>query len=203
MNKREAQPTLLSRFVYSPLNYWGSLVGDCLMAVIYLATGLVLLATGASRGALAIPALLAGWLFWSLLEYVLHRYILHGPKTLAQEGHAHHHREERTLLASPLFVIPLFELLVWWLLSLVLGRMLAAFFVAGAASGYASFSLLHHIFHHHSGAEKSTTTGRGVWASLRKNHEVHHQLARYNFGTTTSLWDRVFGTYRRSSTIKS
>ena len=174
------------------------------MAVVYLVISLVLFSRAGQGWLWTLPVLFAGWWFWSLLEYVLHRYVLHGPKTLAQEGHAHHHRDERALLASPLFVIPLFELLIWWLLSLVIGAMFAAFFVAGAATGYASFSMLHHLFHHRQGSRGTAASeGVGLLGGLRKNHEVHHQYARYNFGTTTSFWDRVFGTYRRSSTTRS
>ncbi len=155
------------------------------------------------EGALLAPwsrvilALLVGYLFWTLLEYVLHRYVLHGPSSLAQEGHAKHHRDEEALVASPLFVIPLVEVVLWWLMAHWIGATSAAFFFCGAASGYAGFSLLHHVFHHY--PERSWD--RGFLHRLREGHEVHHQLARWNYGTTTSLWDRVFRTYRSPESV--
>ena len=205
------RPTLLARFVYSPLNYWASLVGDALMAVGFLLFGFWLWMRSGFVGSptaidLLVPllALASGWLFWSLAEYVLHRYVLHGPRSLARDGHAQHHSDEHALLASPLFIIPGIELLIWWLLSLAIGAMPSALFVAGAASGYASFSLLQHVFHH---LERRHEEGKprrwGLLESLKRNHDVHHGSARYNFGTTTSLWDRVFGTYRAPRSSKA
>ena len=189
--------TLLGRFVYSQLNYWGSLVLDAAMPVGMFVTAGV----AASRRELGVAlvvefvaGVLAGWLFWSILEYVLHRYILHGPTTLAQEGHAEHHRDERALLASPMFVIPMVQVALVFLLAQVTGWVAAACFVGGAAAGYASFSWLHHAFHHFE-------PENGVLGHLRDRHEVHHRMARWNYGTTTNLWDRVFGTYRSPSTV--
>lgn len=189
--------TLLGRFVYSPLNYWGSLVLDAAMPL----TWFVVAAVAASRRPMSTVlvmevglAVFAGWLFWSLLEYILHRYILHGPTTLAQEGHAEHHRDEKALLASPMFVIPLVQVLLVFLLSQVVGAVASACFVGGAGAGYASFSWLHHAFHHFE-------PERGILGHLRDRHEVHHRMARWNFGTTTSLWDRVFGTYRAPASV--
>ena len=42
---------------------------------------------------------------YGLLEYVVHRWVLHGPPSLARRGHAQHHREPRALISTPLFVI--------------------------------------------------------------------------------------------------
>lgn len=192
--------TLLARFVYSPLNYWGSLVLDGAMPVgLFVVAGVAASRRGADRlgGGLLVEVALsvfAGWLLWSFLEYVLHRYILHGSETLAQEGHAQHHRDERALLASPMFVIPLVQVLLVFVLAQLTGWVAAACFVGGAAAGYASFSWLHHAFHHFE-------PERGLLGHLRDRHEVHHRMARWNFGTTTSLWDRVFRTYRAPATV--
>ena len=189
--------TLLGRFVYSPVNYWGSLILDAAMPVALFGVAGVAVSrrTGAAAFLVEVAVgVFAGWLFWSFLEYVLHRYILHGPTTLAQEGHAEHHRDERALLASPMFVIPMVQVLLVFLLAQVVGWVIAACFVGGAATGYASFSWLHHAFHH-------LEPERGLLGHLRDRHEVHHRMARWNYGTTTSLWDRIFGTYRAPASV--
>jgi sterol desaturase/sphingolipid hydroxylase (fatty acid hydroxylase superfamily) len=37
-----------------------------------------------------------------------------------------------------------------------------------------------------------------VLRSLRQAHEVHHRYPLVNFGTTTTVWDRLFGTYAQT-----
>ena len=46
-----------------------------------------------------------GFMSCGLLEYVVHRWVLHGPPSMARRGHAQHHAEPRALISTPLFVI--------------------------------------------------------------------------------------------------
>jgi hypothetical protein len=48
---------------------------------------------------------IAAFMSLGLLEYVLHRWVLHGPPSMARRGHAQHHAEPRALISTPLFVV--------------------------------------------------------------------------------------------------
>lgn len=53
---------------------------------------------------LELPALVAlGWLAWSLAEYLLHRFVLHGLKPFSTL-HGLHHQQPQALLATPTVV---------------------------------------------------------------------------------------------------
>ena len=58
--------------------------------------------------------------------------------------------------------------------------------IAGVLAGYVVYSYVHSRLHH------GTRLG-----NLRKLHVRHHQHPDRNFGVTTLLWDRVFGTLDR------
>ena len=67
--------SLLGRVTTSPYNYWGSFVTDALAASVF---GWL----GATRyeGSLLVGVALVviGFLAWTLFEYFLHRWVLHG-----------------------------------------------------------------------------------------------------------------------------
>ena len=47
--------------------------------------------------------LIVGCLSYGFLEYVVHRWVLHGPPSPARRSHAHHHAEPGALVSTPLF----------------------------------------------------------------------------------------------------
>ncbi|GMR23047.1 MAG: sterol desaturase family protein [Acidobacteriota bacterium] len=177
----------LEKMAHSRVNYWVTVVCDLSGAVFFLFYGV----SRWSSGWLAsLVAVVLGYLVWGYLEYVLHRWILHGPKTVAQEGHARHHVEARALVSTPFFVITGGALVIFGLLRLAIPVDVASLTVFGIYSGYNYFALLHHAEHHFEWDIATPYFGR-----LREIHEIHHLRPRTNFGTTTSLWDRVFGTF--------
>jgi hypothetical protein len=92
----------LDRIVYSAANYWVAMLGDLAAALAFLALGLKRFA---GPSVVASGVVIAGFMSWGLLEYVLHRWVLHGPPSMARRGHARHHAEPRALISTPLFVI--------------------------------------------------------------------------------------------------
>jgi sterol desaturase/sphingolipid hydroxylase (fatty acid hydroxylase superfamily) len=132
---------------------------------------------------------------WTLLEYVLHRWVLHRVPIIAPM-HEAHHRSPRDLLGTPTVVTLamlwiLFFLPTWWGFSFTA----ASGVTAGGMMGYLWYGILHHVAHH----------GRPVlvarWASgCVRRHLRHHYAKRpVNFGFTTAFWDHFFGTADRSS----
>ena len=82
-----------------------------------LAAALAFLALGLNRfsGAWVVSGgvVIVGFMSSGLLEYVLHRWVLHGPSPMARRGHAQHHAEPRALISTPLFVIMTGALAIW------------------------------------------------------------------------------------------
>jgi sterol desaturase/sphingolipid hydroxylase (fatty acid hydroxylase superfamily) len=137
----------------------------------------------------------AGWLAWTLLEYVGHRWVMHGslPPGLLRREHRAHHAEPRHLPVwrSLAHVIPGLAALA---AAVVVVRLVTGLTVwpvaAGLAVGGASYVVSHQLTH--------ATTGRAAWRPLAwRAHLRHHgSSSGANFGFTTVMWDRVFGTYR-------
>ena len=144
---------------------------------------------------------LAGLFFWSLLEYLLHRFMLHGVQPFLT-WHLQHHQRPRALIASPIVLsLSLFLLLAalpaWWLIQ----PWPALALTLGIVSGYLVYSLMHHAVHH----DMPTWIAKNSWLRERRfnhamHHAEHHIAARgepskpCHFGVSSIFWDRVFGT---------
>ena len=183
--------------VYSATNYYLVLVLDILGAALFLAIGLQtpqpLVVSAAAIG--------AGFMMWGLLEYVIHRWVGHGPPSIARRGHAEHHADQTARIASPMFMIVAGASLIWAALVPVVGGGPAALFVGGAYIGYNHYAIVLHLMHHRGALVRRLGLRR-----MERWHRIHHARQNVNFGVTLTLWDRVFGTYcadRFSSTIRS
>ncbi len=132
----------------------------------------------------------AGFVLWTLLEYVLHRIALHRIAYLVPL-HDAHHASPLSLVGTPTWfsvatLLATIFLPAWW----CFGVNVAGGLTAGVMTGYWWYGVVHHIIHH--GARKPP---HSYFGSLRAWHMRHHYSPkRGNFGVTTSLWDRVFGT---------
>ncbi len=129
---------------------------------------------------------------WTLLEYVLHRFVFHGasPGRLGVGEHREHHarvdyfapwwQKALAALAAVGIILPLAALAT----SLAVGIA----FTAGFVAMYLMYEVLHRRAHTHPPGGPY-----GRW--LRRNHFAHHFVdPRRAQGVTTSFWDRVFGT---------
>jgi 4-hydroxysphinganine ceramide fatty acyl 2-hydroxylase len=179
----------LDRIVDSAANYWMGMLSDLAAALAFLALGLHRFS---GPWIVAGGVALVGFMSWGWLEYVVHRWVLHGPPSLARRGHAQHHAEPGALISTPLFVIMTGALAFWWLLELVLPTGLAALLVFGLYAGYNYFALVHH-WQHHRGHDLACVT---YWRQLERIHHLHHHRPVVNFGISTTMWDRLFGTFQ-------
>lgn len=132
---------------------------------------------------------LVGLLAWTLVEYLLHRFVLHGLQPFKGWHEEHHARPTALICAPTLLSAGLFFILVF-LPALLFGNVwLACALTLGVISGYVVYAITHHAVHH--------WRGDNHWLRKRKQwHALHHarlaQLGRY--GVTSSFWDRVFRT---------
>jgi cyclopropane-fatty-acyl-phospholipid synthase len=164
-------------------------------AVVALA---VFLLTGGPRGeGLEIAALaLAGLGSWTIIEYALHRFVLHGPPPFSRWHGEHHQRPTALIYTSTILSATLIATLVF-LPALALGGLWrACALTLGFLVGYLAFSITHHATHHwHAGS---------AWLKRRKRWHAlhHHSQLPVCYGVTTSFWDHVFGSARRPADSK-
>ena len=133
-----------------------------------------------------------GAVAWTLIEYALHRFVLHGLEPFLS-WHAKHHERPMALMSTPtLLSTSLVALLVFLPAVLAAGFWRASALTLGVTAGYLAYALTHHATHH--------WRSSGPWMTRRKRwHARHHHMAAC-YGVSSSFWDRVFGsTGERSS----
>jgi sterol desaturase/sphingolipid hydroxylase (fatty acid hydroxylase superfamily) len=172
----------------SKLSYYSDFV--VYPAVIFaLAAAGVTHATWADRTEWLCVAV-AGFIFWTLVEYALHRSVLHR-RTYFAPMHGQHHASPLAFIGTPPWIsvsVLCATLLVpgWWFL----GFNVADGVTVGVMLGYWWYGVVHHIIHHH-----PNTSSPSYFNDLRAWHMRHHYSPKSgNFGVTTPVWDHVFGT---------
>lgn len=136
-----------------------------------------------------------GMLTWTLVEYLLHRFLGHEHKgnNFFKHEHVQHHAKANyfapaykkaiaaTIVASSMLLI--FQLFLSWYFSIC--------FVLGFLGMYISYEYTHYRYHY-------APPVSAPFILLRKHHFYHHfHNPKMNHGVTTRLWDRVFGTFVR------
>ena len=137
----------------------------------------------------------AGLVFWSLAEYLLHRYVFHltdenfkGGDRFAYILHGVHHEypndAQRTLM--PLLPKLIFSTLFFGLFFLILGKA-GAFFSAGFFIVYYFYSIMHYSIHRF----KAPKFLKPLWEHHHRHHHLEDDKA---FGVSSRIWDRLFRT---------
>jgi sterol desaturase/sphingolipid hydroxylase (fatty acid hydroxylase superfamily) len=173
------------RLAGDPINYWSGMLLDAAVAA-----GLLVHAGRVPHRPPVTEAgvLLVGLGVYSLLEYVVHRWAYHDPRSPATPGHRRHHDDPEALIGLPCVVTVTMEITLWAALRPVLGDADASVLLAALVIGFLTYALLHHALHH------GRPSGRYVRV-LRGHHRIHHQFPERNFGVTMTVWDWVFGTH--------
>jgi dihydroceramide fatty acyl 2-hydroxylase len=142
-----------------------------------------------------------GFFGWTLMEYVLHRFLFHwkpkGPfgRQFHFVSHGIHHLDpwDATRLVFPplgtlVVILPIFGLL--WL-AFPLGVALGI--VSGLLAGYLLYDMTHYHVHHRK--------PRTRWGKFLKawHLEHHHRHPNAMWGVSSPLWDLVFRTGRPRS----
>src|SRR5437870_5384826 len=141
---------------------------------------------------------LAGLLIWTLVEYLIHRYVFqYQPKSrwgkfLHFMAHGVHHdypSDASRLVMPPVISVPL-AILFYVLFVLVFGRFSPPMF-AGFICGYVCYDMIHYATHHR--AMKA-----GIWQRVKQYHLCHHYKDDHaGYGVSSPLWDYVFRTTRK------
>lgn len=170
----------------SPFVFWVPMLTALLVWVV--STGLA---------PLPIVGLVAsGVVVWSLVEYLLHRYVFHyiGPRPWQRRFHfifhgVHHDfPQDAKRLVMPLGVsIPL-GLAFFLAFDLVMPRAVACAVLVGVGAGYLAYDGIHYFTHH---LKAKSRAGK----YLKRYHLVHHHTGvASKWGVTSPLWDYLFGT---------
>jgi sterol desaturase/sphingolipid hydroxylase (fatty acid hydroxylase superfamily) len=129
-----------------------------------------------------------GLVSWTAIEYLLHRFVLHGLAPF-KGWHEEHHQRPTALICAPTILSASLILALVFLPVLALGGIWnACALTLGMLTGYLLYAITHHATHHWP-AESAWLKRRKRWHALH-----HHDAGRLGgFGVTSALWDHVFG----------
>jgi 4-hydroxysphinganine ceramide fatty acyl 2-hydroxylase len=131
-----------------------------------------------------------GATLWTLLEYLLHRFLGHFPigflkTTRFYKEHKKHHYKIHYFVSTKDKIMMVATLGVFfWFISFALS------FILGLVSMYLLYEIIHRRLH--------TVSPKNRYAIfLRAHHFYHHDIdENLNHGVTSPIWDIVFGTYK-------
>jgi sterol desaturase/sphingolipid hydroxylase (fatty acid hydroxylase superfamily) len=161
--------------------------------IVYPVLSAGLLATAAwrypGRAGILAATFVGGVALWTLVEYLLHRFILHHVPYIKEMHDAHHH-DQAALIGTPVWLsLLIFVVFVFAPLWLLTDPVITAGVSAGMVIGYFLYGAAHHIIHHWD------VKAGGLGYKLKHRHGLHHHYSENgNFGVTTGFWDVVFGT---------
>jgi sterol desaturase/sphingolipid hydroxylase (fatty acid hydroxylase superfamily) len=136
----------------------------------------------------------AGLLFWTLTEYVLHRFVFHfvpdseWGKRIHFIFHGVHHdypNDAMRLVMPPSVSIPL-ATGFYFLFKLALPLEYVYAFFAAFMTGYLFYDISHYALHH-------ANFKSAFWKKLKQHHMYHHyQDPDRGYGVSSKLWDKIF-----------
>ncbi len=138
---------------------------------------------------------IGGLLFFTLVEYLVHRYVYHIEPTTetrrkfqwTMHGVHHDHPKDKSRLAMPPLLSVVIGTLLLGLFRLLLGQY-GFSFLAGFMVGYALYLVVHYSVHIFKMPKNAL---RVLWI----NHAIHHYSSEdVMFGVSSPFWDYVFGT---------
>lgn len=172
-----------------PLVIWGMYI-PILSYILYLAHTRF----GYSGGTI-IGIFFTGIFFWTLFEYVAHRFLFHWvPKTpravkfvYTLHGNHHHYPRDRQRLFMPPLPSLIIAGVLFSFMYLVM-KTYAFMFFPGFLIGYLLYGSMHYAIHAWNPPFKWM---KALW----RNHHLHHYKNEHQgFGVSSTLWDHVFGT---------
>jgi len=136
-----------------------------------------------------------GVIFFSLLEYILHRYLFHMHthtelrRKIQYNIHGLHHDypKDKDRLAMPILASITLAIVLYALFYLIIGVNVYGF-LPGVMAGYSTYLFVHYAVH-------AYPPPKNFLKELWVHHAVHHYKdGDHAFGVSSPLWDYVFGT---------
>jgi sterol desaturase/sphingolipid hydroxylase (fatty acid hydroxylase superfamily) len=158
--------------------------GDFIVVPIMIVIAAFLAGLTIPSAALAI----AGFIAWTFAEYLIHR-LVHDGAGEPRSSHKHHHADPASIeVERSSATTPAITLVVAIILIVALGLSAGSAVLGGLLTGYLAFICTHHAVH------RWTIYPTSPLHSARRRHALHHYRGPGNYGVTTSIWDRLFGT---------
>ena len=142
-----------------------------------------------------ISLFLVGLLAFSLVEYLMHRYLFHmevyteARKKMQYIMHGVHHEfpKDKDRLAMPPFASLTIATILLFLFRLIMQDYVFAF-LPGFLCGYAGYLFVHYIVH-------AFQPPKNFFKKLWVHHGIHHYKDNEKaFGVSSPLWDYIFRT---------
>ncbi|MAN27764.1 MULTISPECIES: sterol desaturase family protein [Mesonia] len=142
----------------------------------------------------------AGLLFFTFVEYIMHRYLYHIPATSERKkkisytmhGVHHDYPKDKSRLAMP----PVLSLIIATVLFIIYRVVLGDFvfgFLAGFLIGYAAYLAVHYSVH-------AFKVPNNFLKVLWHHHSIHHYREPDRaFGVSSTIWDHIFQTMPRKN----
>lgn len=157
-----------------------------------------LMSGSSTSGLTLVLSFLGGVLYWSFLEYAIHRWLYHSKYPTRAlhyflgSFHLYHHRnmgDHRVLTAGFLMIYLMTPLVLSPLLYFTQDPGVFGAATLGLTAFYYFYEWIHYTLHY-------KVHQSGYLNYIQKYHLHHHDRApRKNFGNTSHLWDVVLGTY--------
>jgi sterol desaturase/sphingolipid hydroxylase (fatty acid hydroxylase superfamily) len=168
-------------------------------AVITAATVITAWRGSAHEISVWLLATAAGVITWTLIEYVIHRFVFHQMPVFSPM-HGAHHDAPLAFVGTP----------TWLSLGVIFGAVFlpawalgsvntASGLAVGVMAGFFWYGVVHHAIHH----RKPRMIARRLIVASRRHSQHHYATQPGNFGVTTLFWDRVFGTVLTTSVERS
>jgi dihydroceramide fatty acyl 2-hydroxylase len=160
------------------------------MIWLWMRTPAALGMSGESSWTSGLMLLAAGLTVWTLLEYLLHRFMLHGVEPF-RRWHLQHHLHPDVPMRTPILFSLTLVLALAILPALLSADMgFAAPFSCGLILGHLLQEVVHHRLH-------KSLLPSGNWIKARwRHHDFHHHHDEHsNYGTLTGFWDGIFITH--------
>lgn len=158
------------------------------------------IANTAIAGWLGALILVAGFIAFTFVEYMMHRYLYHMLPTnkvkdkvqYTIHGVHHDYPRDKDRLAMPPFISGLYAVILYYLFTFLMGEY-AYYFLPGFLIGYALYLGVHYIVHAYQPPKNFLKV---LWV----NHAIHHYKdPDVAFGVSVPIWDYVFGTAPKKS----
>jgi sterol desaturase/sphingolipid hydroxylase (fatty acid hydroxylase superfamily) len=157
--------------------------------------GFLCLAVPPSQRLESVAVTAIGVASWTIVEYALHRFVLHGLAPF-KHWHEEHHRRPTALIFAPTLLSSSLIVVLVFLPALALGGLWrACALTLGILCGYLLYAITHHATHH--------WQAESAWLKRRKRwHAIHHHRTGRpaGFGVTSAFWDHVFASAPRPAT---
>lgn len=147
----------------------------------------------------------AGYAFWTLMEYCIHRFFFHKEftsplgKKIHYIAHGIHHdypNDSLRLVMPPAINLTLAVVFYWGFYAVFQDKGITAGFFAGFVFGYMVYDLMHFASHFFN-------FKNGWFQEIKRSHLLHHyREPNSGFGLSTIFWDRVFGTTHPPEVMK-